>query len=241
MKDISKQDAKEGERNYSRLEELETTRRDLLRDLRLIKEQLQAVSKTEVYNPQTGIGETKHGLPLGRLTVRLVEMQNLVDELKDPNMVVKVKVYIQGYRRDTKNLVTSKSDKLLSQTTSYPLSSQIIAFNQSLGPFAPINTLDADVIFDVIDMSPDANDAVVASASVKLRDLTDQQQHDKVLHLRTRTATGELELSKASKAKLFVQLVFMYSNIVPLKTRIYHVQDKLRQIDKEVASLRTGI
>eukprot|EP01041_Mallomonas_annulata_P010566 gene10566-22045_t len=241
----NKNDIKLGENNYSRLEELENIRRELLRELRLIKEQLQSISKTEVFNPQTGIGETKHGLPLGRLTVRLVEMQNLVDELKDSKLIVKVKVYIENYHKDNKKAFISssimKADSLQEYTASYPLSSSIIAFNQSIGPFAPIKTLDADIIFDVIDTSPDANDAILASATVKLRDLTDQQQHDKVLHLKTRTETGELELAKNSKAKLFVQLVFMFSNIVPLKTKIYHLQDQLRQVDKEVYTLRSGV
>ena len=62
------------------MEKLESSRRDLLRELKLVKEKLQDVYKTEKFNESTGVGETKHGLALGRLTVKLVEIQNLVDE-----------------------------------------------------------------------------------------------------------------------------------------------------------------
>ena len=39
----------------------------------------------------------------------------------------------------------------------------------------------------------------------------------------------------------FVQLTFQYSNIVPLRTRIYNLQDELRKVTKEMAILKSGV
>jgi hypothetical protein len=65
------------EKDYEMMESLESKRRDLLGETRLAKGQLQRVHKSEVLNEQTGIGETKHGLPLGRLSVKLVNIEGL--------------------------------------------------------------------------------------------------------------------------------------------------------------------
>ena len=60
------------------MEKLESQRRSLGAELRIFKDRLQELHKTERFNENTGVGETKHGLSLGRLSVRLVEIQNLV-------------------------------------------------------------------------------------------------------------------------------------------------------------------
>merc|ERR1719453_2646106 len=54
-------------------------------------------------------------------------------------------------------------------------------FDQVLGPFAPIRTLDANVSFDVIDSRPEMNNAVVGKAKIGLRELQDQQKLQKLL------------------------------------------------------------
>jgi len=43
------------------MEKLEGARRDLLRELKLVKDHLQEIYKTERFNETTGVGETKHG------------------------------------------------------------------------------------------------------------------------------------------------------------------------------------
>ena len=48
---------------------------------------LQLVYKTETFNENTGIGETKFGLPLGRLNVKLIQIEDLkgagLEDLKE--------------------------------------------------------------------------------------------------------------------------------------------------------------
>lgn len=243
-------DGKIAEKTQAKLDELEEYRREYERDLRIVKDQLQAASKTEVYNPLTGIGETKHGLPLGRLTIRLVEMQNLTatacslvvkdtttnntttnnnqNNNKEMPVPVMIRVHLQDLKKDSKSSTYTKFEN--TETGVLPLG-VIVPFNKSLGPYAPIKSLDTEIIFEVIDITVNSSLAV---ASVKLRDLADQQQHDKVLHLRVRSNPDY------NDAKLFVQLTFLYSNIVPLRTRIYHLQDKIRQNEKEVQALKAG-
>lgn len=50
------------EETYSQMEKLEGGRRELLRELKMVKEGLQEIYKTERFNETTGVGETKHGL-----------------------------------------------------------------------------------------------------------------------------------------------------------------------------------
>ena len=52
-----------------------------------------------------------------------------------------------------------------------------------MGPYAPIRTLDADVIFDIIDSRPEMNSAIVGRASIRLRDLQEQKRLEKVPRL----------------------------------------------------------
>jgi len=44
---------------------------------------------------------------------------------------------------------------------------------------------------------------------------------------------------KQSNAKLFVQMTFLYSNLIPLRTRTFHLQDELRRVEKELLRLRS--
>lgn len=43
-----------------------------------------------------------------------------------------------------------------------------------------------------------------------------------------------------SAARLYVKVKFMYSKIVPLRNRIYALQDRKRSIEKEITLLQIG-
>lgn len=58
------------------------------------------------------------------------------------------------------------------------------SFNQVMGPFAPIRTQDADIVFDVIDCDPLASEASIAVSSIKLRELADQKTRNEVINLK---------------------------------------------------------
>lgn len=115
-----------------------------------------------------------------------------------------------------------------------------VPINQSLGPFAPIRTIHANVVFNVLNMSPKARiaEANVATAFVPLRDLHDQLQHEKILALKVRTIDGSL---KDSAALLYVNMTFQYSKVVPIRSSIYVLQDKIETINKKIAELRSGV
>ena len=87
------------ELEYKEIENLETKRREYQRELKYAKEKLLEVYKSEVYNEVTGVGETKHGLPLGRLSVKVLEIQGLSkydNEIENINFPIKVRVVIKG-------------------------------------------------------------------------------------------------------------------------------------------------
>jgi len=226
------------EEEYKVIESLESKRRDLLRELRYAKDKLFEVYKTETYNEVTGVGETKHGLPLGRLSVKVLEIQGFSSDDSDrlSQKQVKVRVIIRGTKQGA---LVSAGPPVgpLSDTGIIKLTDEGNAsINQSLGPFAPIRTQDADAIFEILDMSPNSNEASIANASIKLRELQDQLNHDLALHLKKQTNNTK----KLSEAKLFVSVKFEYSKVVPLRNRIYSVQDKLRQLEKSLAAIKSG-
>eukprot|EP01035_Chromulina_nebulosa_P020166 gene20166-26180_t len=226
------------EEEYKVIESLESKRRDLLRELRYAKDKLFEVYKTETYNEVTGVGETKHGLPLGRLSVKVLEIQGFSSDDTDrlSQKQVKVRLIIRGTKQGA---LVSAGPPVgpLSDTGIIKLTDEGNAsINQSLGPFAPIRTQDADAVFEILDMSPNSNEASIANASIKLRELQDQLNHDLALHLKKQTNNTK----KLSEAKLFVSVKFEYSKVVPLRNRIYSVQDKLRQLEKSLAAIKSG-
>ena len=78
----------EGE--YRAMGELEAKRRALRKEMKMSKDNLQQIYKTETFNDNTGIGETKHGLPLGRLMVNLIEIDGLTGEDIGDNIAAKL-------------------------------------------------------------------------------------------------------------------------------------------------------
>ena len=66
------------------------------------------------------------------------------------NPVVRLRVIIKGTRAGGVSAGPPLGPRSYSNTL-VPLDG-IVSLNQSLGPFAPIRTQDADIVFDVLDM-----------------------------------------------------------------------------------------
>lgn len=244
---------------YKRMEGLEDKRRLLMRDLRSVKDQLQEAYKTETFNEVTGIGENKHGLPLGRLSVKLLEMQQYLAKDRPYEICIRVNIEWKGKRQATppgppigpyslSKIVEARSksaEKGMSSIFDKAMGSSdkgICVFDQSLGPFAPIRTLDAMVVFEVLDAEPNKNFPVVGKAQIGLRELQDQNQAEKTLTVSfpKLSEDGDASTIQNDYAKLFVVLQFQFSKVQPLRTRIYHLQDEIRGIEKELAELNAG-
>jgi hypothetical protein len=66
-----------GQEDREQFKKLQAELRETERALRLAKEQLQAAYANETFNESTGIGETKHGLPLGCLNIKLIRLEGM--------------------------------------------------------------------------------------------------------------------------------------------------------------------
>jgi hypothetical protein len=238
--------------DYSLMETMERQRRELLRELKMTKDRLQDVYKTEIFNENSGVGETKHGLPLGRVSVKLVEIRHLAVEeldLKPADMEtyctrqnakplpIKIRVSFLSTKAGAPapapafgDLADTKLKLTLDKTG-------VVVINQSLGPFAPIRTIEADVVFDVMFLSDKQDPIKLASASISLRDLHDQAQQNKILTLKIKQKDGT---EKQSAARLYVNLTFQYSKVVPIRNRVYFVQDKLQTLERDLSRLKAG-
>jgi len=105
-----------------------------------------------------------------------------------------------------------------------------------MGPYAPIRTQDADIQFDILEITPTSANSI-ATCSIYLRDLQDQKPKDHILELKLRAESGDL---LPSNARIFANICFQFSKLVPVRNRIYEHQDKLRKYEKELARLKTG-
>jgi len=231
-------------KHYKAMEVLEEKRRLLLRDLRAVKEQLQEAYKTETFNESTGIGETKHGLSLGHLTVKLLEIQQLFaadkkskDDDIPPN--VRIKVDIASIDRSSNDAGPPVGDHSYSKLADITPEKGIAVFDQVVGPFFPIKTLKAYIKFDVLDGRKEKNNAVVGTAKVDLTELQEQTEIEKQLPIKI-IKDDDAADTKESFAKLYVKLQFSYSKVLPLRTKIYHIQDSLREVEKQLVKLKAG-
>ena len=59
-----------------------------------------------------------------------------------------------------------------------------------MGPYAPIRTIDAEVSFNILNVND--HNASLAQASIGLRELRDQNQHDLDLPLKVRLPNGDV-------------------------------------------------
>ena len=227
---------------YKMIEGFEDKRRLLMRDLRSVKEQLQDAYKTESFNEVTGIGENKFGLPLGRLSVKLLEIQQYTAVERPDRICICVSIEWKGKRSTTLPgppvgpYSFSKSVDMKSETG-------IAVFDQALGPFAPIRSLDAVIQFDVLDDTPLKNRPSIGKAQISLRELQDQNQAEKTLTVKFPKVSDDDDPNAEIQydyAKLFVVLHFQFSKVQPLRTRIYHLQDELRGVEKDLSELKVG-
>jgi len=236
------------EEEYVEMGRLEAKRRVLMKEIRLAKEHLQLVYKTEIFNENTGIGETKHGLPLGRLSVKLIQIEGLMGEgLEDlltsnspqkggffsgsNSQKIVVNINIRAIR---KGASAARDFGVLARSEILILNDGCVKIDQIMGPYAPIQTIDAEVVFSVLNVNEDY--ASIAMAVISLRELQDQVAQDLVLPLKVRLPSGKI----ISPGRLFLNIQFQFSKVLPLRRRIYEEQGRLREVEHDLALLKAG-
>jgi hypothetical protein len=155
------------------LDQLERQRKDVDRELTVVKDQLQQAMQTEVFNEKTGVGETKYGLPLGFCNITLMALEGC--NIRDQDCIIVISV------RSTKGdpsppgpppkhsnpATRGKLPALLSLPASGRRTSRRelmpetvepaegglprLEFNNQSFQLAPIRTTEAEIIFDVLD------------------------------------------------------------------------------------------
>ena len=106
-----------------------------------------------------------------------------------------------------------------------------------MGPYAPIKTIDAEARFAILvyeDVKNKDASYMIAYGTVPLRELQDQEEHRKTITLKRYDGS-------VGNARLFLKLRFEYSKVKPARKKIFHLQGKLRQIEKDLASVKAGV
>ena len=211
--------------------ELESVQRELV----INKDRLVTALKTEVYNEKTGIGETIHGLPLGCISLKLIMMEGVaVSAAKNVSVVVSLK---STKRDDTSAPGPPAQVSKSGRPNLANAKKEGIDFNQTF-TLAPVKSHDAQLIFDIMDSGSDPKRR--GTCKVHLRDLADQLDSNKTLPVLVRsTATGsDGKFEPDPNAKLFARVKFQYSKVLPLRTKIYELQDQERTLRAKKTALR---
>jgi hypothetical protein len=227
------------EAEYEEVEQLEIRRRELMQELKIFRDRLQEVYNSEVFNDSTGIGETKYGLPLGRLSIKMVKIEGFeTDIIKRVSFPFKIRVEIRGTRVGATAPIQKLPPSLTDSSVFVMPEDGNVELNQSLGPFAPIKTIDAEVLFHLLFHDKDRpNDAPQATVSIRLKDLENQKQHDKILKWKIRDAKAALQPSNGT---LYVNMTFQYSKVVPIRNEIYRVQDQIKTVETALTRIKSG-
>eukprot|EP00903_Cladosiphon_okamuranus_P010788 g10194.t1 len=269
-------DGKQRERKLSpaasaHLGRLRTELRDITRSLKVVKEQLQGAHQHEIFNEQTGIGETKHGLPLGCLNIKLIRLDGMEGDPQATTIVISLRNARLGDKTPPGPALQSSRPAERGSLAPAPPggaasggSRAVLAgmvFSQVF-VMAPIRSQDAELVFDVTQTMHSGPSSLargggdggsggggsgagssragapkrVGTCRVSLRELADQREHDLPLTV-LQKANGRW---MPSSARLYVKVKFMYSKIVPLRNRIYALQDRKRFVEKEMTLLQIG-
>lgn len=233
--------------DFSLMESLENQRRDLQRELSINKDRLVELYKSEIFNESAGVGETKYGLPLGRLFVNLIEIKNFYCQENElmfqqmngqRNFEFKLRIDLKNRKSGALAPITVPLMPSVTDSRSYN-AADVISLSQAMGPFAPIRTIDADVYFHIIHINTTDNTVLtLASAHVSLRELQDQLSHDLILYFKLPDFNNQM---KTSKSALYVNCIFQYSKIVPIRNNVLIIQDKLQSIEQQLVKLKSGI
>ncbi len=229
-----------GKADKDKLGKLRAEMREASRTLRLAKEQLQVAYANESFNEQTGIGETKHGLPLGCLNIKLIRLEGFEAEPGNTVIILSLRSTQAGnvqnpgpapqVSRPAEPTRTDLDDTMEESGSR----ARAMEFNQ-LFVMAPIRTQDAELIFDITRDRRLGRQSRLGSCKVGLRELSDQLEKDLPLVIQKKNASGQWE---HTKAHLYVKLKFMYSKILPLRNKIYRIKDCIRSLERDIMSIQ---
>ncbi len=228
-------------------------RRDILKNIRAVRSDIDQVSKEEIFNAKTGVGELKKSsqslsatVPLGYLQLNLERIIGLDDEEEfnssssDDSSMIGVKVFLRP-----SNIPSTSFDDFSSSIKSSncfysglpcSTSSSVLVFNQSIGPIAPISSRFVDVCLEVIDFS---SERVLLKTDFNLHhpDFTPQVKVLRYLRLFKSSPTKSV---LSTNATMEISVNFQFSKLLFLRAQLIHLQGRLSSVEKTLAEIRSG-
>eukprot|EP00615_Pteridomonas_danica_P017075 CAMPEP_0114395860 /NCGR_PEP_ID=MMETSP0102-20121206/13194_1 /TAXON_ID=38822 ORGANISM="Pteridomonas danica, Strain PT" /NCGR_SAMPLE_ID=MMETSP0102 /ASSEMBLY_ACC=CAM_ASM_000212 /LENGTH=435 /DNA_ID=CAMNT_0001556409 /DNA_START=289 /DNA_END=1596 /DNA_ORIENTATION=- len=192
------------------LKELDAELESVKRELSIHKDKLTAALKNEVYNEKTGIGGDHSRFAFG-LLIAQINYDGRSERVSSEE--------VSKPGRPSPN-----SDKKFS-----------IDFNQTF-TLAPIKSHEAQLIFDIMDGGADPKRR--GTCKLHLRDLADQLDQNKTLNVLVRQSGPDGKFEPDTSARLFARVKFQYSKVLPLRTKIYELQDTERTLRADKTALR---
>ena len=235
-------DVKMSRAELRQCDELERKRRALLSELSSAKSSLEVAYRTENYNNETGVGETKEGMPLGLLKLCVMKLRVMKLHFPEEFDVRSLAEVLVRVRLQSSSPAVSMEHERAppvcpqihnSATVSKAVEAEGAVFDQPLGPFAPIRTMHADVLFEVCLAGLD--NLVLAEAALPLSELSNQVKRDRILALKI---VNKRVIPHVSQ--LYVSAHFQFSKIFPLRESIVKLQEELGSTERLLSLLKSG-
>lgn len=248
------------------VEQLQAERRAYVKEFQNVTGSLSEALKEETFDEARGIGMSKDGFPLGKLDVTIhalkipsAELEQYVDTSRLPAPSFKVRVTFRAddpskqmgpqisAKNDTPLVSSIDSDK--GDTTKKPPTppmSTILFPRQALPTFAPIRTSKGVVMFEVMSVVGSTT-FIILKGELPLSELNDQTLRYMRIPLKAAAAKPSAAaggagggVAKASKAQLHVQLLFMYSKLIPMRGVVSKWRKRVGRVEKKLALIKSG-
>ena len=245
--------------HYSVVVEIDKDRRNVAADLYSLKTELQKVSQIEFFNAYTGMGENKQGIPMGDLSITILDVEifnKKGKKLKHNDLALKVDVYKQE-ANEVGTYETALSDvngvnpppRLYGN---YDTDFHVVTrpenralFECDIVPFSFINTLKCKAVFSLYD----SNHCFIGYGEELMDDLLHQEERKKTIEIidikKDSEALPHLRAAADIKdgrvvSKVTTKMKFSYTKLMPLKEKITARQIELREKEKIMAHLQLG-
>ena len=186
----------------------------LTRELEITNKELEQAEKTEIYNPDTGVGETHYGLPLGFIRIKIGTIDNVDDVSGGEGYVIELSVV-----STTGSPIPPGPVPKYSEPPTLPKDQQLV-FNQEF-QLAPIRTIHAALVIRLKRGKADT----IGECHVNLADLKSQETQTFRLPL------TEPQGDSGKGVVLNFTMRFQFSKVLPLK-------EKIKQLTDEITALK---
>lgn len=201
---------------FAKLQRRQKQLRDISVEIEKLKRDLYEAYDKEIFNKETGIAETKDGLPLGCVQATLHGISGLEE---DGQMMVEL------------DLVSTKGQPKylpVAESSDWFTTRQGMAdFLNQMCTLTPVGTKEAELVMKVHQVAHTGKEGVIGTGKLHLHALEDQMPHQMDIPLLIQRGVRWVDTGVV----LQVTLKFLYSKVLPIRQRVAALQAQKREVE----------